>query len=292
MSTISQRHQSINQHNQPTMTEPQHPVFDVAADGTRTLPPSAPSHHTFTPQSHQSFNPLRETAARAIAIPVPSANCLLSEREQLAASLDALNTLSPTEIAHAAGLTARQFRSLRQTAPYRDHIRQILQIAIDSSRTSAIATRAGRLSHLQRRHDLLSQIIDERAASYDPRYADPNDQRLLNQQSPTDPSISLAESIDELGTLYDSTNPINRMIDPSGYTQPGTSTGLLTKTLKSIGAGLGARLIEEWSVDTSILNEMRLIERRAAEEAGQLLESSHQQEPTLKLYVNIDMDKI
>lgn len=53
---------------------------------------------------------------------------------------------------------------------------------------------------------------------------------------------------------------------------PGGSTGLLTRQLKVIGRGEDAREVEEFSVDTGLLKELREHEKQAAQELGQWTE--------------------
>lgn len=50
---------------------------------------------------------------------------------------------------------------------------------------------------------------------------------------------------------------------------PGGSTGLLTRTYKSVGSGDDAQVVEEYRVETGLLREMRAHEQAAAEELGQ-----------------------
>jgi hypothetical protein len=52
----------------------------------------------------------------------------------------------------------------------------------------------------------------------------------------------------------------------------GGSSGLLVKTVKSIGSGDNAREVEEYAVDAALLREMRELEKQAAQETGQWAE--------------------
>ncbi len=51
---------------------------------------------------------------------------------------------------------------------------------------------------------------------------------------------------------------------------PGYSTGLLVRDVKAVGSGEGADLVDVFKVDTSLLAELRALERSAAEELGQI----------------------
>lgn len=63
-----------------------------------------------------------------------------------------------------------------------------------------------------------------------------------------------------------------RSADPSMQAVPGGQTGLLVRTVKSIGGGDNAREVEEYAVDTALLKELREVEKQAAQELGQLTE--------------------
>jgi hypothetical protein len=60
-----------------------------------------------------------------------------------------------------------------------------------------------------------------------------------------------------------------RAADPSMEGVPGGRTGLLVRTLKTVGSGEAARQVEEYRLDAALLKELRELERQAAEEAGQ-----------------------
>jgi phage terminase small subunit len=60
-----------------------------------------------------------------------------------------------------------------------------------------------------------------------------------------------------------------RAADPAMQVAPGGDTGLLIRRVKRIGRGGGARLIEEFRVDTGLLGMMLANERQAARELGQ-----------------------
>ncbi len=60
-----------------------------------------------------------------------------------------------------------------------------------------------------------------------------------------------------------------RSADPSVQAVPGGSSGLLTRTLKTVGRGEQARTVEEFAVDTGLLGELRAHEVQVAKELGQ-----------------------
>lgn len=53
---------------------------------------------------------------------------------------------------------------------------------------------------------------------------------------------------------------------------PGAGTGLLVRQIKSIGFGENNQTVEEYTVDTGLLKELRAHEEQAAKELGQWLE--------------------
>lgn len=65
-----------------------------------------------------------------------------------------------------------------------------------------------------------------------------------------------------------------RAVDPELANVAGGTTGLLTKTLKCIGGGENAQIIEEYVVDTGLLKAISDVEKQAAQEVGQLVQKS------------------
>lgn len=53
---------------------------------------------------------------------------------------------------------------------------------------------------------------------------------------------------------------------------PGGSSGLLARSLKMIGSGPSAQMVEEFEVDAALLKELRELEKQVAIEAGQWTE--------------------
>jgi hypothetical protein len=65
-----------------------------------------------------------------------------------------------------------------------------------------------------------------------------------------------------------------RAADPAMQGVPGGTTGLLVRTVKRIGTGDQARDVEEFTVDTGLLRELRDLEKQAAQDLGQWAEKS------------------
>ena len=64
----------------------------------------------------------------------------------------------------------------------------------------------------------------------------------------------------------------DRAADPSMQDVPGGKTGLMVRTVKSVGSGPAAQVVEEYEVDTGVLKEAREHEKQAAIECGQWTE--------------------
>lgn len=212
---------------------------------------------------------------------------VLDTRHELAASLEAQGNLTPTQIARAAGLSYGQFQALRTSNVYRQTVRNILSSAKDAAYTRAIATRAGRLSLLQARHDLLSTIQEQRGVACDPRYMNPSDEAVTAQGFDPEDARRL---FPDLGSLYDPTNPACNMVDLSHALAPGASTGLIAHHQRAIGTGLSQRIITEYEIDTSLIASMTATEKQAAQEAGQWTEKH--ESTVQKLYINVDMEQL
>lgn len=65
---------------------------------------------------------------------------------------------------------------------------------------------------------------------------------------------------------------LERAADPEMALAPGGTTGLLVRQFKGLGSGDNFQIVEEYSVDTALLKELRDHERQAAQELGQWTE--------------------
>jgi len=65
----------------------------------------------------------------------------------------------------------------------------------------------------------------------------------------------------------------------AGGDAPGAETGLLVRTFKSVGSGPSAYTVEEWTVDTGLLREMRELEKQVAIEVGDWAEKKEHSGP-------------
>lgn len=244
---------------------------------------------SYTPPPSLRQTDIRRDVLAASSLPQSSGpSSGLSFAEETAANFEASGRLSVSEIARAAGLRYRELAAARQRPEYVDHVRKVLEEATLVSRAHAIATRAGRISQLQRTHDLLAQVQETRAAAADPRYC-PNDPQTLHALGISNPE-ALIRDFPDLGELYDPTNPACLMVDPPSFYAPGAATGLLTRTQKQVGVGANARIVDEWSLDNSLITAQLSIAKRAAEETGQSNEDA--QGFTQKMYINIDMSRL
>lgn len=271
-------------------------MFHARKDATNQMSDTAVLDHIDTDVDVETARPVSRTryedaaSLRSAALSTPSVSPVqstLTYAEQSAAHFDAGGRLSTSEVARAAGLRYRELVELRKRDDYLAEVRLVLQDALTASRAHGIATRAGRLSDIQRQRDLLAQIREERAAAADPRFAprDPVRLRSLGVQNPD----ALIADFPSLGELYDPQNPLCSRVDVPSFYVPGASTGLLTRVQKQVGVGSNARIVDEWSLDSSLLSAESAALKRAAEETGQLREDPDGY--TQKMYVAIDLSR-
>ena len=169
-----------------------------------------------------------------------------TKRHHQAASLLAEDELSDEAIAQQVGVSRQALWLWKQKPEFAalvgDYVGKLqagmLKLAIAKKRK-----RVARLDEMERR---LWQIVEERAADAAERAA---------TASPSD--------------------SIMRGIFPgTDDTPPGAGTGLVTKTLKQIGAGRNAQMIEEYGVATGVVSEIMALHKQAATELGQWVEKS------------------
>jgi hypothetical protein len=74
---------------------------------------------------------------------------------------------------------------------------------------------------------------------------------------------------------------------------PGVNTGLMVKSFKQIGAGPDAYAVEEYTVDTALLREIRAIEEQAAKELGQWEEKQAiTGDVMVRRYIGVDVEQV
>lgn len=74
---------------------------------------------------------------------------------------------------------------------------------------------------------------------------------------------------------------------------PGAGSGLLVKSLRQVGSGANAQLVEEFAVDTGLLREIRAIEEQAAKELGQWEEKQAiTGDVMVRRYIGVDVDAV
>jgi hypothetical protein len=84
-----------------------------------------------------------------------------------------------------------------------------------------------------------------------------------------------------------------RGADPKMEKVPGGKTGLLVRELKTIGVGKDQQIIQQFSVDGTLLKSALELETAAAKELGQLNENaSASLEVTVKRIIGIEMSML
>lgn len=84
-----------------------------------------------------------------------------------------------------------------------------------------------------------------------------------------------------------------RAADESLRHIPGASTGLIVRRYKAIGSGRDQTIVEEYEIDSGLLNLQLALEKHAAQELGQWSEKSeHRHEMIVREYVGVDVDEV
>jgi hypothetical protein len=82
-----------------------------------------------------------------------------------------------------------------------------------------------------------------------------------------------------------------RKADATMAQVPGGSTGYVTRKLKSIGSGLGAKIVPEYEVDVATSREMSNLENEVAKELGQITDKSEMTvKPDLSALTDEELD--
>lgn len=84
-----------------------------------------------------------------------------------------------------------------------------------------------------------------------------------------------------------------RAVDPTMQHIPGASTGLIVRRYKAIGTGRDQQVVEEYEVDTALLNHLLALEKHTAQELGQWTEKSeNKHEMLVREYVGVNVDEV
>jgi transposase-like protein len=184
-------------------------------------------------------------------------------KKQRAAMLVAEGDLTDEQISSEVGIVRKTLHNWKRdpdfAAEVGDHIGQIqagmLRLAIAKKHK-----RVERLDEMERR---LWQVVEERAADYAAKAAN------------------------------ESTTMMRGIFPGSDDAPPGSGTGLVTKTIKQIGAGRSAQMIEEYGVATDLVRSIMSLHEQAAKELGQWIEKSASEVTTSVVQiVGIDADDL
>jgi transposase len=164
----------------------------------------------------------------------------LSKRQR-AALLVAEDELTDEAIAAEVGVTRQTIYNWKQKPEFAADVgNQVGQLQAGMLRL-AIAKKRKRVERLDEMERRLWQVVEERAADY------------------------AAKAVNETQS-----SSIMRGIFPgSDDTPPGSGTGLITKTIKQIGAGRSAVMVEEYGVATDLVRSIMALHEQAAKELGQ-----------------------
>ena len=194
----------------------------------------------------------------------------LSRREELFCQyyMDLADATSAYRQAGYAPVGAKQGALRLLTRP---KIQERLAVIVPRRYNTVVAREIGerqaRLDGYDSRRNKLLQIIAERAMEHDANLADRR--RIQSEiaavvmaQGGKCGAAAMAEVDGKLKELH---SELSRLPDPGA----GGSTGLLTRSVKAIGAGKFTRFVDEYRVDTALLRELRELEKQAAIEQGQ-----------------------
>lgn len=98
--------------------------------------------------------------------------------------------------------------------------------------------------------------------------------KTIEESEKTILSVPIAQRRRRVDALQDRWKRMKKVIDARASDEsiaaiPGGDTGLLTRQYRGIGHGESFEMVEEFSVDTGLLREMRELEKQAAQEVGQ-----------------------
>jgi transcriptional regulator with XRE-family HTH domain len=191
-----------------------------------------------------------------------------TEARARAAVLLAEDDLTDEQIAAMVGVTRRTLARWKTNADFAalvgDHVGELQAAMLRLT----VAKKRERMKVLDRLHEKLLTVIDERAEEY----------AALAEQQAAEP---------------DTKRVYRQVFGGSGTVPAGGGTGLIVRQLKVVGAGPMAREIEEFAVDTGLVREIRAVHEQAAKELGQWVERSEvDQRTTMVEIVGVDTEAI
>lgn len=180
----------------------------------------------------------------------------LSFQEQRAATHIAEGLLPLRQVSLVTGLSQARLTLLSSQDPdFQDQVSFLREEFAARVLSTGLALRAVRQERLNERARLLDRLLSERAM------------------------VALPPG------------PENPFHDPDSLGVPGASTGLLVKTLRSVGSGPMAQVVDEWQLDRPVLRELAELEQQAAREAGQWRDVKVV-ESTTKAYIGIRIEDV
>lgn len=189
----------------------------------------------------------------------------LTTKEQQAAIAIAEGNLTLPQIANMTRIPNHELRALLTSPTFQSLVHEYQAAFRAEIELLGATNRIHRIQRIRHRLAQLDRIVAERAsAASQPPIPDP--------------------------TLPDA-NGLAQFHDPEALTVPGASTGLFTRTLKSVGTGLQQRIFPEYTLDTELIKAIERTEDKLAEEMGQ---RTQKQELTIipKAYVGVKIDDL
>ena len=174
-------------------------------------------------------------------------------KKERAAVLVAEDELTDEEIAAAVGVTRKTIHNWKQLPEFADAVDEHVREIQSGMMRLAIAKKYKRVARLNEMEQRLWQIVEERASDY---------------------AAKAMEAIEDDAFSFDDNGESDGIARVERASPPGGSTGFITRTLKQIGAGSSAQLIEEFGVGTDVVRTIMSLHEQAAKELGQWSEKS------------------
>lgn len=159
---------------------------------------------------------------------------------------------SERDICDMTGLAMPELRWLQTQPDFMDAFEAAKAEQTRRVMNTGVASREFRINQLNRRHQLLSRLMDQRSASMDPE---------------------------------------SEFFDAETLGVPGVDTGLLVKKTRGIGSGPTMMIVNDFELDRGLLSAFKEIEEHVGKETGQLMER-RQIEVVQKMYIGVNIDDV
>lgn len=167
---------------------------------------------------------------------------------------------SPVAIARSLGLDIDTVKLWRNHPDFIARVDQLIKATAEEIMEAGLALKAARVLELQKRHAMLTSILEAR---------------------------------EEWAAVHAENDIVADELTDSGNTFiiPGVGTGALRLYHKAVGSGPSQQIVVEGEFDTALFAELRAIETQLARELGQLNPQTSVS-INMKMYSNIDVTSV